>query len=211
MNFLKELQLFESEKAAQKEIQYSIDTVNELYNEWKKVKRRINAVNIVSTTANKLSTISPAIINRVHETTRLKAATLIMRCLDAPYWKPLSEKANVYKKLSPLLGALEDYDVRTGNGSTLKQAVLTRMGAAYSFQNRLEDGSIVFVAYDPKITPSYLKYLFGNEDKFVVQTYKMQILGMPQEFASLIDLIKINHEKGVQKYKASGDKVKQSS
>lgn len=211
MNFLKEIQLFESNKAAQKEIQYSIDTINELYNEWKKVKRRINAVNIVSTTVNKLSTISPAIMNRVHEATRLKAATLIMRCLDAPYFKPLSEKADAYKKLYPLLKELENYDVRTGNGSTLKQSVLTRISAAYSFQNKLEDGSIVFVAYDPKITSDYLKYLFGNEDQFVQQTYKMQILGMPQDFASLIDLIRINHEKAVQKYKSSGDNTKVSS
>jgi len=210
MDFLKEIKLFESEKAAQKEVRYSIDTVNQLYNEWKKVKRRINAANIVSTTVNKLSTISPAVMNRVHAATRLKAATLIMRCLDAPYFKPLSEKSLAYKKLYPLLMELSDEDVRIG-GSRLKQAVLTSLSAAYSFQNKIEDGTIVFVAYDDKITPSYLKHLFGNEDQFVKQTYKMQILGMPQEFASLINLIRINHEKAIQKYKSSGDRTKHSS
>jgi len=206
MKLFKEFSLMEAEKTANKEIKYSIDIINQMYNEWKKIKRRVNAVDIVVTTANKLSTISPSVIDRIHEASRVKLTSLLMRCMDVPYWKPLSEKAPVYKKIYPLITKLKSYDARTGNGSNLKEVVLTRLSAAHSYQNKLENGSIVFVAYEPKITPSYLRYLFGSEKDNVVTTFKMQTLELPQDYASLLETLKINHDKAITKYKTSQNK-----
>lgn len=198
MQFLNELYIIESEKAAAKEARHAINTVNALYNEWKKIKRRINAVDITSTTANKLANISPAVVDKVHEATRLKLATLIMRCLDVPPWKPLSERERVYKRLAPLLDQLQNYDVRTGTGGSLREVVMTRLSAAFCYQNPLEDGSVIFVSYEPQVTKRYLNYLFG--DKHPVKTYKMSMLNIPADFQSVVNTIRINHEKAVRSY-----------
>ena len=206
MKMFKEFTLMEAEKTANKELRYSIDVINQAYNEWKKIKRRINAVNIITTTANKLSTISPAAIDRIHEASRVKLTSLLIRCMDLGYWKPLAEKAPVYKKLYPLIEKVKNYDGRTGTGGTVKETILTRLSAAQSYQNKLEDGSIVFVAYEPKITPSYQKYLFGSEVDNVVATFKMQTLEPPQDYASLLETLRINHNKAVEKYKKSVSK-----
>lgn len=203
MELFKEFTIMEAEKTANKEIRYSIDIINQMYNEWKKIKRRVNAADIVVTTANKLSTISPTVVDRIHEASRIKLASLLMRCMDVPYWKPLSEKSQIYKKLFPLIDKLKNYDARTGNGATLKEVILTRVSAAHSYQNKLEDGSIVFVAYEPKITPSYMRYLFGSEADNVAVTYKMQTINLPQDYASLLDTININHNKALERYKKS--------
>lgn len=203
MKLFKELKLMEAEKTANKELRHTINLINEAYNEWKKVKRRRNAVDIVVTTANKLSTISPESINRIHEASRVKLTALLMRCMDVPYWKPLGERAPVYKKLHGLINALHNYDARTGNGASLKEVILTRLSAAHCYQNKLSDGSIVFVAYEPKIPESYLRYLFGSEKDNVVVSYKMQTLSLPQDYASLVDTLSINHNKAIEKFKKS--------
>lgn len=208
MNLFKEFTIMEAEKTANKEIKYSIDIINQMYNEWKKIKRRVNAVDIVVTTANKLSTISPAAVDRIHEASRVKLASLLMRCMDLGYWKPLTEKAPVYKKIYPLIAKLKSYDARTGTGANLKEVILTRLSAAQSYQNKLEDGTIVFVAYEPKITPSYQKYLFGSETDQVVATFKMQTLELPQDYASLVETLRINHNKAIEKYKKSSNRIK---
>lgn len=208
MNLFKEFTIMEAEKTANKEIKYSIDIINQMYNEWKKIKRRVNAVDIVVTTANKLSTISPAAVDRIHEASRVKLASLLMRCMDLGYWKPLTEKAPVYKKIYPLIAKLKSYDARTGTGANLKEVILTRLSAAQSYQNKLEDGTIVFVAYEPKITPSYQKYLFGSEADQVVATFKMQTLELPQDYASLVETLRINHNKAIEKYKKSSNRIK---
>jgi hypothetical protein len=203
MKLFNELRLMEAEKTANKELRHTIDLINEAYNEWKKIKRRRNAVSIVVTTANKLSTISPEAINRIHEASRVKLTALLMRCMDVPYWKPLGERAPVYKKLQKLINVLHNYDARTGNGATLKEVITTRLSAAHCYQNKLPDGSIVFVAYEPKISESYLRYLFGSEKDNVVVTYKMQTLSLPEDYASLIDTLAINHNKAVERFKKS--------
>lgn len=208
MNIFNELRLMEAEKASNKELRHTINLINEAYNEWKKVKRRVNAVDIVVTTANKLSTISPEAINRIHEASRVKLTALLMRCMDVPYWKPLGERAPVYKKIYPLINALRSYDARTGNGATLKEVILTRISAAHCYQNKLPDGSIVFVAYEPKIPEAYLRYLFGGEAENVAVTYKMQTLSLPQDYASLVDTISINHDKAIDRYKKSNRNFK---
>lgn len=206
MDFLNELYIIESEKAAAKETRHAINSVNKLYNEWKKIKRRVNAVDIISTTANKLGNVSPAVVDRVHEATRLKMATLIMRCLDVPPWKPLSERERVYKKLYPLLHKLQGFDANTGTGGTLQQVVMTRLSAAYCYQNPTENKQIIFVAYEPKITKRYLEYLFGENQPEI--TFKITMLNIPGDFQSLIDTIRINHEKAVKNFQKTQDKSK---
>ena len=203
MNLFKEFTIMEAEKTANKELRYSIDIINQMYNEWKKIKRRVNAMDIVVTTADKLSTISPNAVDRIHEASRVKLAALLMRCMDLGYWKPLQEKAPIYKKIYPLIAKLKLYDARTGTGGTLKDVILTRLSAAHSYQNKMGDGKIVFVAYEPKITPSYMRYLFGSEADNVAVTYKMQTLDLPQDYASLLETLQINHNKAVDRYTKS--------
>lgn len=198
MELLNELLLIESEKAAAKEARHAINTVNKMYNEWKKIKRRVNAIDIAATTSNKIGNISPEVVDRVHEATRFKIATLIMRCLDVPAWKPLSERERIYKKLYPVLEKLQTYDVKTGTGGKLREIVMTRLSAAYCYQNPTEDGTIIFVAYEPKVTKRYLDYLFGKNQP--EKTYKLTMLNIPGDFQSLVDTIQINHEKSVKKY-----------
>lgn len=198
MDLLKECIVVESQKAAAKETKFVIDSVNALYNEWKKIKRRVNAIDIVSTTANKLGNISPEAVDRVHEATRLKIATLVMRCLDLPPWKPLAERQRVYKKLYPLLDRLRTYNVQTGTGGTLREVVMTRISAAYCYQNPTQDKEVIFVSYEPKVTKKYLRYLFGDEQP--IKVYKLSMLNLPGDFESLVDTIRINHEKCVEKY-----------
>lgn len=198
MDLLRDFYLIESEKAAIKEARHAINTVNSLYNEWKKVKRRVNAVDIITTTANKLGNISPAVIDNVHEATRLKIATLCMRCLDLPPWKPLGERERAYKKLAPIIDVLQNYNVKTGTGGTLREVVMTRLSAAYCYQNPTDDDEVVFVCYEPKATKKYLSYLFG--DKQPSKVYKMGMLNIPGNFETTMDTIRINHEKAVDRY-----------
>jgi len=198
MDLLKDFYLIESEKAAIKEARHAINTVNSLYNEWKKVKRRVNAVDIVTTTANKLGNISPATIPNVHEATRFKIATLCMRCLDIPPWKPLHERERTFKKLIPIISSLQNYNVKTGTGGTLREVIMTRISAAYCYQNPTEGGEVIFVCYEPKASKKYVQYLFG--EKIPDKIYKLGMLNIPENFQTLMDTIKINHEKAINKY-----------
>ncbi len=191
MEFFKNILLHESNKAAQKEIDHAIAVVNKLYNEWKKTGRRVNAVDLITTTVNKLSTIDPLVISHVHEATRLKIATLIVRSMDIAVWKdPYSREKN-YKKLWPLIEVLQTYDPNTGSNGNLREVIMTRLSAAIF--NNTKDAT-VFVAYEPTISDSYLKYIFkdGHAPK---KTVKMQALKLPSDFDSLIKTLEINSEK----------------
>lgn len=196
MEFLKNILLHESNKAAQKEIDHSIAMVNKIYNEWKKIGRRINAVDLITTSANKISTISPDVLTHVHEATRLKIATIIMRCLDMPVWKNPSSKEKIYKKLFPLIEALQTYDPNTGSGGNLREILMTRISAAIFHQSK--DEKKVFVAYEPRISNTYLNYLFKDGEK-PEKTYKMQALRLPADFESLLNTLTINQEKANKK------------
>jgi len=198
MNLIKDLYIVESQKAAIKEVRHTINTVNSIYNEWKKIKRRVNAVDIITTTSNKIGNISPGVIPNVHEATRFKIATLCMRCLDLPPWKPISERERAFKKLIPIISQLQNYDVKTGTGGSLREVIMTRIAAAYCYQNLTESGDLIFTCYEPKSTKKYLRYLFG--DKIPQKTYKIGMLNIPENFQSLIDTIRLNHEKCVTKY-----------
>lgn len=190
MKLFQELILHESRKTAQKEIDHTIAVVNKIYNEWKKTGRRINAVDLITTSANKISTINPAVLPHVHEATRLKIATIIMRCMDIPVWKDPWSKEKLYKKLYPLLEVLQTYDPNTGSSGNLREVIMTRLSAALSHKY----GNGIFVAYEPTISASYLKYLFKDEEA-PKKTYKMQALKLPPDFESLMNILEINQKK----------------
>lgn len=190
MDLFKQLLLHESAKTAQKEVDHTIAVVNKIYNEWKKTGRRINAVDLVTTSANKIATINPAVLPYVHEATRLKITTIIMRCMDIPPWKDPYSKEKIYKRLFPLIDQLQTYDPNTGSNGNLREVIMTRLSAAICHQN----GGKVFVAYEPAMSNSYLKYLFSH-DKLPKKTYKMKSLKLPEEFESLINILEINQGK----------------
>ncbi len=198
MKFLNELILIESELSSQKEVAHVISVVNKIYNEWKKTGRRKNAVDIVTTTANKLSSIDPSIVDKIHDATKLKLASLLVRCFDIPYWKNVSEKEKIYRKLQPLLAKMQNMDPNTDTGGNVREVLFTRLSASVCFNSPNKD---VFVAYEPKIPDSYLRYLFGKE--LPTKTYKMQTLMLPADFESLVKILRLNHEKAVSKHAAA--------
>lgn len=202
MKFLGELVLVESELASRKEANYVISVVNKIYSEWKKTGRRKNAVDIITTTANKLSNIDPSILPRIHEATKLKLATLIIRCFDIPYWKGVSERKRIYDKLYRLISALHSYDPKTDTGGDVKSIICTRLSASVCYNS---DRKEIFVAYEPKMPDSYLRYIFGKEKP--VRTYRMRTLMLPADYESLIETLKINHRKAVAKYDSEKETV----
>lgn len=182
--------LAETQKAAQKEVDYSISVINKIYNEWKKITRRINAVDLITTSANKIAGINPEVIDHIHGPARDKLAVIVMRCMDLPPWRPVGSKGKIYKKLYPLIQKLERVNPNTGTGANLREIIMTRLSAAISHQ---DTAASVFVAYEPVIPAKYLKYLHG--DKLPEKTYRMAALSLPADFDSLIEILTINHEK----------------
>lgn len=198
MKFFNELILVESQISSQKEVDHVISVVNALYAEWKKTGRRKNAVDIITTTANKLSNIDPDVVDRIHEATKIKLASLLVRCFDIPYWKSVSEKEKIFKKLQPLLSKMQTFDPQTDTGGNVREVVLTRLSVSVCYNSENKN---IFVAYEPKIPDSYLRYLFGQEQP--ERTFRMQTLTMPADFESVIQMLQINHEKAVAKFNRS--------
>ena len=190
MEFFKQIMLHESRKASQKEIDHTITVVNKIYNEWKKIGRRINAVDLITTSVNKISLIDPTVIPLVHEATRLKIATIIVRCMDLAVWKDPHSKEKIYKKLWPLIEVLQTYDPNTGSNGNVREVIMTRLSAALTHHEKAS----VFVAYEPTISNSYLKYLFKDEE-LPKKTVKMKALGLPADFGSLMNILSINLNK----------------
>lgn len=195
MNFFKDLLLVESQLSANKEARHVVNVVNALYSEWKKTGRRKNAADLITTSANKLANIDPITINTIHEATKLKLATLLVRCFDIPYWKSASEKEKLYKKLYPLIHALETYDPRVDSGGNVREVIMTRLSASVAYNS---DNKKIFVAYEPKISNTYLRYLFGNTQP--ERTFRMQSLPLPPNFEELVNVLSINHQKAVDRY-----------
>jgi hypothetical protein len=198
MELFKELTLLETQKQAHREILYAIRSINQTYNEWKKrgKSRRKNAVAINTTSVNKLTTISPESIDYITQEMKEKISIIIMRCLSLPHWKAVESKKASYRKLYPYIIKLENVVPHTGTKGNLKEIIMTRFSAAVCKQSKYPQ---VFVAYEPVLPNEYLKYLFGDED-FPEKTYKMEALPLPDDFDDLIDIIKINHEKGIKLY-----------
>jgi hypothetical protein len=195
MDFFKGLLLIESERSAQKELDHVIRVVNTAYAEWKKMGRRKNAVDLVTTTANKIGNINPATIDRIHEATRLKLSALIIRCLDIPYWHDASSKEKTYNKMIDVIKKLETYDPRTESGGNVREVIMTRLSASVTYNS---ENKHVFAAYEPTVSKTYLRYLFGSDPP--EKTYKMAALPLPGDFETLIKTLQINHEKAVKKF-----------
>lgn len=196
MKFLNELSIIESAISSEKEINHIKNIINGLYNDWKKIKRRINSVDIIINTTNKLSNIDPDIVNFLPEAIKLKLASLLIRCFDIPYWKKISEKESIFKKLAPLVQKMQNFDPNTGTDGTVKDVIMSRLSTSICYNSNNRE---VYVAYEPKIPDSYLRYLFNNEIPEV--TYKMRGLTMPMDFDQLVNMLKINHEKAVTSYR----------
>lgn len=203
MKLFNELQLIESQKASAAEVSHSVKVINKIYNEWRKTKRRINAVDLVTTSVNKLATLHPEVVPLLNEEMKLKLVTLLMRSMDIPPWKPINTKASIYKKIYPLLSKLQTSDPNTGSGGNLREVVMTRLSAAVSHANK----SGVFVAYEPVISNSYLRYIFG--DDIPEKVYKMQAMSLPDDFESLESILTINHEKAEERLTRSKKGLKE--
>jgi hypothetical protein len=197
MDFIQELILLESNLSSMKELAHVNQIINKLYGEWKKIKRRTNAVDMTTKSANKLAQLNPETAKRLHDATKLKLVVILMRCMDIPPWKPLDSKERIYKKLLPMLTAFQNVDPNTGTGGKLKEVVLTRFSAAMATQDGEEEK--VFVAYEPRLPSDYIRYLFG--DIKPVKTYRMMALEFPPDFESLINILSINYEKARSKFK----------
>lgn len=191
MDFFKELIITESEISSNKEIAYVIDIINKLYSEWKSHGRRKNAVDIITTTVNKLSTIDPSIVDKLHDATRIKLASLIVRCFDIPNWKDVYERERLYKKVIGIIKEVEKINPNTSTGGNVGEIIMTRLSAAICSNS---DNSDVFVTYEPT-SKSYLKYLFGSETPSTI--LKMQAMGLPNDYDQLIKILEINHQKAV--------------
>jgi hypothetical protein len=205
MDLFKDFVLMETQKQAHREVLYAIRSINQTYNEWKKrgKNRRKNAVSLNTTSVNKLATISPESIDYINEEMKQKIAIIIMRCLSLPRWRDVKSKKSTYRKLFPYIQKLEKIVPNTGTGGTLKDIIMTRFSAAFGMQSRYPQ---VFVAYEPTLPSEYLDYLFG-EAKRPTKTYRMESFSLPDDFDDLIDIIKINHDKGVDLYLKKSQKI----
>jgi hypothetical protein len=185
----------ESEKQAHRDLLYAIRSINDTYKEWKKrgKDRRKNAVSIVATSVNKLATIPPESFDYLNHEMKQKAAIIIMRCISMPLWRDVGTKKSTYRKLFPYIEKLESVDPNTGTRGTLREIILTRFSAAYGAQTDYPD---IFVAYEPVIPSSYLKFLFGNQ-KSPKKTYRMQAMPLPSDFDDMLNVVKRNHDKAV--------------
>lgn len=195
MELFQNILLMETQKAAQKEVSYTIEIINKVYGEWKKTGRRKNAVDLITTSANKLANINPAVLCHVHDAAKLKLVITLMRCMDLPPWKPIESKAKLYKKLFPLIHRLQNVMPNTGTGGSLRDIIMTRLSAAISYQDKKNS---VFVAYEPTMPKKYLVHIFGQRE-LPEKTYRMQTLPLPDDFETLVEILTINHQKAVSK------------
>jgi hypothetical protein len=198
---IKDLMLLENQKRANLEIGYAINSINEIYKEWKKTQRRRNAVNIVSTSVNKLTTINPATVDHIHDTAKLKLATVIMRCMDLPPWIDVDSKRIIYRRLYPLINKVQGQNPNTGTDANLREIIMTRLSASIC-SNEAENKN-TFVSYEPKMTKRYMRFIFGDE--LPENVCKMQTLPLPEDFDILVNILKINHEKACDKYNAKNE------
>lgn len=195
MEFFKELLILESVTSSKKEQAHVTEIVNKMYTEWKKIGRRRNAVDLITTTTNKLSTIDPSIVNMLHGATKVKIATLLVRCFDIPYWKDVEDREKAYKKLIKLIKALEWIKPNSDTDGITRDIIATRMSASITHKSKNKN---IFVSYEPKTTSTYLRYLFGNE--IPKHVYKMQMLSLPDDFDVFIRELTANYNKALKKF-----------
>jgi hypothetical protein len=195
MELFKRILIEEGERAADAQVKHAISVINKIYNEWKKTKRRINAVDIITTSINKISNISPALLPFIHDAAKLKLVIIITRCMDSPPWEDISRLEKRYKKLFPLIKLLQNITSTSESGGSLREVIMTRLSANICYNDKT---CKTFVGYEPIISKNYLKYLLGT--KQVEKAYRMQSLPLPDDFERLIETLKINHEKAKSKF-----------
>lgn len=198
MELLKNLVLIENQKASFKELNHICTLIGKSYKEWRKIRRRINAVDLVTTTVNRIVKIHPSCIKFLNAEMQLKLGLLLMRCMDCSYWKPLDSKEKIYKKLFPLIDEMQSFKLNTGTGGNVGEIIMTRLSANMSMQNK----SDVFVSYEPTVPMSYEDYLFGDTMR-CKKIYKMSSLRMPEDYNELLNILKINLKKAEERYKSS--------
>lgn len=197
MSLFKQLIIIENEKASTKEKEFTVSLINKCYNEWRKIRRRINAVDIITTTANRINKINPEAVKFLNDEIKMKLAIIMMRCMDNPYWKPVSGKEKLYEKLYPLIKTVENQELNTGTGGTLKQVIMTRLSASLAMQDDDNKGKIM-VCYEPRMPQTYSNYLLGDHKPDVI--YKMEVMSMPGDYQTLIDILNIDLEKAKNKF-----------
>lgn len=200
MGLFDEIILCENEKASTKELEYTCSLINKTYNEWRKITRRINAVDIITTTVNRIIKINPSSIGFLNQEMKMKVAIILMRCMDNPYWKPVEVKEKIYDKLFPLIKPLENFHLNTGTNGSLKQIILTRLSANIAMQDSNNKGKLM-VCYEPTMPTSYSRYLLGDHKPDKI--YKMQSLTMPGSFSTLVDILRIDLEKATKRFKST--------
>ncbi len=191
MKIIKELQLQESKNIEFKELNFTKFVINKIYKEWKKIKRRRNAVDIISTSVNAITKLSPHTIAKLSDEYKSELSIIIMRCLDLPTWRPIKDKQKIFDKLLPFIKGLETQSTNTGTNSTLRDTIATRFSSNI-FSNT--DNAKVFVVYEKKIPKSYITFLFDDENK-PTKIYRMLLLSIPESFDSLIGVLINNHNK----------------
>ncbi len=198
MELIKKLTLLEGQNRANRLVSDTIAIINDTYNEWKKIGRRRNAVDIVTTSINRIAKIDDSLVPHLHDTARVKLAVIIMRCLDVPPWMNVDAKRIIYNRAYHLTNKLQRVIPNTGTNGTLNDVITTRFSASISNNSESEEERTIFVAYEPRITKSYLRFIFGEE--IPTHVVKMQTLSLPEDFDTLIDIIKINQKKACERY-----------
>lgn len=202
MELIKKLTLMEGQNRANRLISDTIAIINETYKEWKKIGRRRNAVDIVTTSINRIAKIEADIAPLLHDAARVKLAVIIMRCLDVPPWMNVDSKRIIYNRAYHLTNPLQRVIPNTGTNGTLNDIICTRFSASITNNSKSEEEQTVFVAYEPSITKPYLQFIFGDE--VPVHIAKMQTLSLPEDFDTLLDILRINHRKACDRYLNKG-------
>ena len=189
MHLFKNLLLIESEKTAQREIADVVSIINKVFTDWNKVSRRKNAIDLISSSANRLARIDVDIISKLHDAAKAKLAFICIRCMDVPFWKSVNTREKIYKKIFPILNKIQTISPNTITGGNVRDVIMTRLSAAVCYAEK----SKALIVYEPKVPSEYIKYLLG--DYKVDRVMKSQSLPLPDDFESLIDTLKINQEK----------------
>lgn len=200
MKLFNDIMLFEHEKASQKEIAYIRSLINKSYNEWRKISRRINAVDLITTTVNRINKILPSSLEKLSLEDKAKIAIILMRCMDIPSWKPIETKAKTYEKLFPLIHKLQNFRINTGTNGTLKEIICTRLAANIAASDKTNDDKVA-VIYEPKFSEKYTHFLFGSFKPSKI--YRMQTWSLPDDFNTLINILTTDLNKSKKKFSSS--------
>jgi hypothetical protein len=197
MEMIKSLQLIESQQLAEKQLKHVSFLINKTYNEWKKLKRRRNSIDIVATATNALRTIPPDYIKLLSEENKAKLCIVLIRCMDLPVWANVRNKERTWKKLYEYIVELQNFIVPTKTNSALKDVIATRLSARIGYKLDKK----IFVTYERHVSEQYLEFLFGKDQP--TQVYRMMIMSLPEDFGELCEILRNNFDRVLQKINPS--------